>query len=84
MTTDLTKISGIGLNSAKALKEAGFDSIETIAKSTAAAQRLHEPAFRRLILLSVSIYKLDIKNPGHMTGVFYCPNPAHNSLRTKV
>jgi len=34
MTTDLTKISGIGLNSAKALKEAGFDSIETIAKST--------------------------------------------------
>jgi len=37
MTTDLTKISGIGLNSAKALKEAGFDSIETIAKSTPAA-----------------------------------------------
>lgn len=34
MTTDLTKISGIGRNSAKALIEAGFDSIETIAKST--------------------------------------------------
>ena len=34
MTTDLTKISGIGSNSAKALVEAGFDSIETIAKTT--------------------------------------------------
>jgi hypothetical protein len=37
MTTDLTKISGIGANSAKALTEAGFDTIEAIAKTTPAA-----------------------------------------------
>lgn len=34
MTIDLTKIDGIGLNSAKALIEAGFDTVGTIAKST--------------------------------------------------
>jgi len=34
MTTDLTKISGIGANSAEALAEAGFDTIEAIAKAS--------------------------------------------------
>jgi len=34
MTTDLTKINGIGTNSAKALREAGFESIEAIAKAS--------------------------------------------------
>jgi hypothetical protein len=34
MTTDLTKISGIGANSATALAEAGFDTIEAIAKAS--------------------------------------------------
>ena len=34
MTTELTKISGIGTNTAKDLSEAGFDSIESIANAT--------------------------------------------------
>ncbi len=34
MTSELTKISGIGTNTAKDLSEAGFDSIESIAKAT--------------------------------------------------
>ncbi len=34
MTTELTKISGIGTNTAKDLSEAGFDSIESIAEAT--------------------------------------------------
>ncbi|MCP4411468.1 MAG: helix-hairpin-helix domain-containing protein [Gammaproteobacteria bacterium] len=34
MTTELTKISGIGTNTAKELSEAGFDSIESIAEAT--------------------------------------------------
>lgn len=34
MTVDLTKITGIGSNSAKALAEAGFETFESVAKSS--------------------------------------------------